>query len=367
MNILFFYPEENTNMGQWQKYHILDELQHHGHVIYLFNPLIFPSIEQANLELIKYIKNSKCIFNLFVNSLGSDLLFPYTVMEIKKIGVSTLLICFDNLHAPFMHKTIAPHFDLVWLTSKETRDMFVKWGCNIVFMPYAANPKIFKPNPDIEIPIVGFIGNPYGSRTNKLNKLLKSQIKCQIYSNATLENSLSSIKRYNYSNLLKSGIDLMRFKIGRRVILGALKNKYFSNTNNLLVNSSDLERNPSVSFEKMIYLYSNFAISLGITDLRNTYTLEKPIHKLHLRTFEIPMCGGLQLSSYTDELAGYFEEDKEIILYKTDDEMVSKTKFYLEPMNKFIRNRMKINARIRAENEHTWMIRFNTAFKLLSI
>ncbi len=296
---------------------------------------------------------------------GSDQLYPETVKKIKKTGIKTLLICFDNLHAPFMHKTIAPHFNLIWLTSKETQGMFERWGCNIVFMPYAANPRVFRPSYDTEIPGVGFIGSVYGTRVNKINKLLKNQIKCQVYSQSTIENN-NSIAKNTYADSFRSAVNLTRFSVGRQLILGALQQKYFANIETSLIDSPNLEIKPSVSFEEMIYLYANLAISLGISEIRNTYTLKRPVHKLHLRTFEIPMCGGLQLSSYTQELSEYFEEDKEIILYKSDEEMISKAKFYLKPENKKLRENMKINARLRAESEHTWMSRFNVIFKLLS-
>lgn len=366
MKILVFFPDEQSFMGQWQKHHIFDELRSHGHEVHLFNPLLYSSYELANSALITFIKNSNVPFDLFINSLGSYDFFPETVIEIKKTGTRTLLICFDNLHAPFMHKTTAPHFDLVWLTSKETEWMFKRWGCNTVFMPYAANPEVFRPKYDNEIAGIGFIGIPYGTRINKINTLLRNQIKCKVYAQTLIERENTGPVKADYQSLLKSGLNLIRFKIGRKVIYGAVKKKLFKKNETSLIESTDLEIKPSVSFEEMNYLYSNLAISLGITELRNTYVLKNPVHKLHLRTFEIPMCGGLQLSSFTEELATYFEEDKEIIFYRSDEEMISKAKFYLKDENKSLRENMKINARKRAEKDHAWINRFDIIFKLLS-
>ena len=76
------------------------------------------------------------------------------------------------------------------------------------------------------------------------------------------------------------------------------------------------------------------------------------------------MCGGLQLASYTEELAGYFEDGKEIVLYHSKEEMVDKAKFYLDKKNESLVNSMKKAARVRAEKEHTWTRRFNEAFKI---
>jgi hypothetical protein len=367
MNILVFFPEEKSYMGQWQKHHIFDELQRHDHSIQIFNPLEFVSFDQANDELLKFIKTNPVKFDLFINSLGSHELFPETVTEIGKTGIKTLLICFDNLHAPFMHKASSKHFDLAWLTSNETEWMFKKWGCNAVFMPYAANPFVFIPKYVNEIPAVGFIGMPYGTRINKINTLLRSGIKCKVYSKSLLEWEQGDRQKSQYIDLLRSGLNLIRFDIGRKVISGAVRQKLLNTSETSLLESPDLEKYASVSFEEMNFIYSNLAVSLGITELRNTYVLKKPVHKLHLRTFEIPMCGGLQLSSFTDELSGYFEEDKEIILYRSDEEMISKVTFYMKPENKLLREAMKLSARQRAERDHSWMKRFETIFRLLSL
>lgn len=83
----------------------------------------------------------------------------------------------------------------------------------------------------------------------------------------------------------------------------------------------------------MIKAYSNYALALNVTELRNTYLLKNPIYKLHLRTFEIPMCGGIEFTTYNDELASYFEEGKEIVFYKSKEEMIDKVRFYLSEKN----------------------------------
>jgi spore maturation protein CgeB len=134
-----------------------------------------------------------------------------------------------------------------------------------------------------------------------------------------------------------------------------------------LTKNKNIQIFPSVSFKEMVELYSSFAISLGITDVRNTYLLKNPVLKLHLRTFEIPMSGGLQIINYTDEIASYFEDKKEIILYKSENELIDKTKFYLQDSQDSVRIKMKIAARRRAESDHTWTNRFIKIFEKLGL
>lgn len=370
MNILYYFAEDQTYMTQWQRFHIFDEMERQGHHIEVFNPLKYNNVYEANERLIHFISQSHGKYKLFMNCLSDKYLFSETIQSVNKIGIPTLLICFDNLHAPYMHKEIIPFFDLVWITSIETKYLFEKWGCkNIIFQPYAANPFLFSPNWDSAIYSIGFIGSPYGSRINKINLLSSNEISCLVYSDETA--NISQKKGYlnvmGVSALLGEILKSLSFAVGRKVLLGAVINKIFTISHEALKRNQFISFLPSVNFPEMNYLYSNFTLSLNITELRNTYVLKHPIHKLHLRTFEIPMAGGVEFASYTDELSNYFEDNQEIVLYKTVEEMIDKAKFYLKPENSSLVSKIKIKARKKAESEHTWSRRFETIFKKMEI
>ena len=366
MNILYYFKDYDNYMSQWQYIHIFDELERNGHHIFVYNPLAYETPEKSNQNLIPYIKSSKIKFDLFMNCEGDGFLFSSTVKAVHDLGLATLLICFDNLHAPHLHEKMAPLFDFVWLTSLETKWIFEKWGCkNIIFQTYAANPYLFTPNWKAPKHSVCFIGSPYGSRINILNTLTKSEISCDVYTDALT--NLNKGKKNKIPNIKITPLEEVRralsFDIGRKVLYSALLNKYFLKNKSILDSNVFLTIHPSVSFEEMQEIYSNNTLSLNITLLRNTYLLKTPIHKIHLRTFEIPMCGGLEIAPFSVELASYFEDGKEIVLYNSDEEYVSKAKFYLDTKNDDLCLQMKKNARKRAENEHTWMNRFNKVFQ----
>ena len=370
MRILYYYIRSKSFMDSWQEVHFINELTIHGHEFVLFDPYLFPTIFDANDELLNEIRTNRGKYDLFLNAYYDTLLFPETVKQIKAFGLPSLLICFDNLHAPYIHKSIAPFFDLVWLTSFETKPIFEKWGCNCSFQPYAANPYTFYPSFGDEIHTVGFIGTPYGSRVEKINDLVNAGVNCTLYSDKTNAKGIIPKKEKglnDYLNLLQNDFELLKFPIGRKVLKAEIYKRLFVKSSFLNVRSKCLCSKSSVSFEDMKKLYSNFSLSLGITELWNTYVLSKPIHKLHLRTFEIPMCGGLQLVSYTDELANYFDDGKEIVFYSSKDEYIDKAKFYLDDSRKDLRLKMKKAARLRAEREHTWSNRFREVFSRLNL
>lgn len=362
---MHFYAEVPSYMNQWQRFHFIDELQREGHTVTIFNPLSYRSIDEANELLPKFIAQSGVKFDLFINPAPSTLIYKQTLQAISSLGVPSLLICFDNLHAPFIHKEIAPFFDLVWLTSFETEYLFKKWGCSTIFLPYAANPYNFKPEWGKEINSVGFVGTLYDDRVQRINRLTDNSVPCRVYSSMfSKQTKPDAGKQLKASEMISLLLKLSQFKIGRKVAYARILYKLNAGGNSLILNDY-LETSPSVPFEEINSIYSNHALSLNITELRNTFNLKHPIHKLHLRTFEIAMCGGLQIASFVEELAGYFIDGEEIILCKSDEEFVSKSKFYLKPENESLRLKMKRNARKRAEAEHTWKNRFEAAFKQL--
>ena len=369
MNIFYFFKELDTPMYQWQRTHFFDELERYGVHFITFNPLDYRNMDEANEKLVDVIKETPDI-DLFMNCDDSSCLYPDTMKRVKHLGIPSLLICWDNLELPYKHKSIAPLFDVVWITSIETKYLFEKWGCkNIIFQSFAANPNRFCPAWSTPIKSVGFIGSPYGSRVNKINDLLEAEIKCDVYSNTLFS------KGYNTSQGRKQSYDILdvlikasrylRFPIGREVLYTTIKNKIVKHSQ-LATDSISLGKHHSVSDKEMVRLYSDFALSLNITELRDTYIARTPIHKVHLRAFEIPMSGGLQFATYNEELASYFKEDVEIVLYRTKEEMIDKAKFYLNSKNTKIVLEMKKKARNKAIVEHTWANRFSKVFTLLN-
>lgn len=354
-------------MGQWQSFQIYNELEHYDIHIQVFNPLTYPSYVEANENLIKRLKEDKST-DLFMSCVSSEMLFEETMKEIKNLPIPKLLICYDNLHAPYMHKQIAPYFDLVWLTSWETEPMFKKWGCNTIFQPYASNPFAFKDMYAKNINKVCFVGTPYGTRTMMFNSLIQGDVDVDVFCNkkvstAFLENPQPE-RNEGSSRMLKSVIECLSFSIGRKVLYSRMKRGIIGTPQ--LMDSSHLRKLEKLSNEDMNKAYSNYALSLNVITLRNTAVLKHPVQKLHLRTFEIPMCGGLELVEYNEELAGYFAED-EIVFYKDNDEMIDKARFYTNSKNETIVREMKIRARKRAVKEHCWMKRFMTVFTTLGV
>lgn len=366
MKILYNRYKGSGNMTQWQSVNYIDEWQRAGYEIeYL-------EVDSSNVEeSIDLISSAllRCEFDVFISACDDLVITSDISYAMRKIGVPSLLICFDNLSVPFKHKRCCSYFDLVWLTSHETKYLFDRWGANSLFMPYAANPYTYLPVSGNELPGVAFVGTCYGGRINKVEEILKHDVDVRLYGgNAPSAEGERPARNLlaNFYPSIKNIYHLSLFPIGRQTLKAAVikSTKKFEISDSLqeLINNRS-----SLSFSEVAKTYSRSKMSLNITELWNTYLLDEPIHKLHLRTFEIPMSGGLQLTSRTDEIKDYFEEDREIVLYDSMDEFIDKSLFYMRDDNLKLREKIKKASRERSVADHSWQSRFLRAFSTLGI
>ena len=368
MKILYFFPEKSVVMHQWQRTHFLDELPRHGITIDTLNPLQFRSFDEANEVLLKSVRSNN--YDLFFTNLCQmDVIYKETLAEIKKMGLPALSFRGDNLLWAQNDQDLAPYFDLVWLTSIETKYLYDKWNVNTIFLPYAANPFTFVPRNEVdEKKRACFVGTPYGSRSIMINELTKGGIPVDVFcKKIKVEKKPGEDAAFLDlpSSDNKTRLNTMRFKEGRKIIWGAVVNKLIGQ--NQLDENRNLTKLSMVEASKQSEIYSSYTLSLATTSAGNTDILKNNLPVINLRSFEIPMSGGLQICRYNSELASYFEEDKEIIFYRSKEEYLDKAKYYLCKASSKEISEKKNAARKRAEGEHTWTKRFDDAIGALGI
>lgn len=349
-------------MYMWQVYHIVNELARYECTVDIFNPNDFATLDEANEQLLRKLKESP--YELFMTCHNEELLYISTIKEIRTLGIPTLLFCPDNLLAPFNHEHVAKYFDLVWLTSRETKYLFDRWKCTSIFLPYAANPFMYKPDYSMnEIEALGFIGTPHGTRMDHINVLVDAGVPVVVHTAS--KNSVQKVVSAPISSYIKTLGACIRYPIGRKLLRASIIDK--SKKRAFHVENENLTIKEPVPFEEMAKYSCAYAAMLSFTDARSTGVLKNPVPIINLRHFELPMSGALQFTSYSDELASYFKDGEEIILCKNKEEYIEKAKYWLRPENAEKRNKMKLAARERAVKEHTWHDRFERIFELLKI
>ena len=368
MKVIYLVKSQNSVMWKWQTIHIISELRENGllgEVVDIGDNRWAANLREAIEECSK-LKLSHCSIIL---SFLDDKSMPSEFFDIaKENGIPTVLICFDNLHVPHKHKRIVKFFDLVWLTSHETEWLFRRWGAKkVVCLPYAANPDIVHGSQAVKlVNHVGFLGSLYGSRVNQLSYLKSKSVPLEVITGR--RSDLDYIKKgrgMRYFGYLKEVVLHSQTKVGRKLLLGNIRNR--RERSRAVDSLENCVTVANTSFNEMYKYFRSWAVTLNITELRNTGILLRPVYKLHLRTFEIPMSYGLQLTAYTEELAQYFKEDKEILFYRNWEEMADKAKFWVDGSKSSAIKKMKQAARERSLKEHTWTHRFHKIFKALDL
>jgi spore maturation protein CgeB len=112
---------------------------------------------------------------------------------------------------------------------------------------------------------------------------------------------------------------------------------------------------------------SQYALTLSFTNANSTGVLRNPVKIVNLRNFELPMSGAIQFCEYSEEMSRYFEDEKEIVMYRSKEDFIDKARFYLDPNKASMRENIRKAARLRAEKDHTWHNRFQKIFNELGI
>jgi len=85
------------------------------------------------------------------------------------------------------------------------------------------------------------------------------------------------------------------------------------------------------------------------------------IPHLRLRDFEAPMCRTCYLTGYSEELGEFYDVGREVDAYRSSEELVEKTRFYLS--HPIEAKKLREAGYQRARHDHTWAKRFQQLFR----
>lgn len=269
-----------------------------------------PAFNQELLRRVELAHREQPI-DVFFAYLSGRWVYPETIRTIDKFGFPTINICFDDtgtfwglqeLSGLSGNAEIAPEFDFT-ITCASSKDVlkYDDVGARSLFLPPAANPDAFSPLPlSRDIPI-SFIGQCYGARP-QIIAWLKEQ-----------------------------GIQVQTFGMGWP--------------------SGELP------FSDMVAIYSRSMVNLGFGFLLNSFQTG-----LKGRDFEVPLMGGLYLTTYNHDLSNFFNLGEEIDCYRNETELLSKLHYYSEHPDVAL----KIGAagRDRCLRNHTWSGRFKAVLQV---
>ena len=123
--------------------------------------------------------------------------------------------------------------------------------------------------------------------------------------------------------------------------------------------------NEFLSDQEYTSLLQKSSIILNLPESRFNHDYSNPnvLIGANLRDFEVPTAGSLLLTQANDEIKSMFENDKEIITFENEWEMIDKARFYINKPYSATKIAEAGNARVK--KDHLWEHRFTMFFKYL--
>jgi hypothetical protein len=326
------------------------------------NPALRAAFSQKLLETFRR-EHARQPFDLVFTYLMDGMVETTVLDELRRNGVPTCNFSCNNIHQFDLVDEISPHFDYNLHAERDARQKFLDVGANPLWWPMASNPHYFRPYPIERTLPVSFVGANYALRARYIEYLLSHAIEVHAYGPGWQSGTTST-----WRSLAKRGkyLLLSTLSTSAEAQYHASANLADHDFRRLLAQRYPRNLHPPVSDEELVTLYSRSQISLGFLEVYEGHDASRPVTRhVHLREFEAPMSGALYCTGYSDELAGYFEPDKEAVMYRNEEEMLSKVRFYLDHPQ--AAEEIRQAGYRRAFQDHTYQRRFEQLFTVLGL
>lgn len=252
--------------------------------------------------------------DLFFGYVGHWQVSRDTIEAINKLGIVTVNFALDDAQA-FRgarrngilpgRAPLASAFDLNWTNTRFYCEAYMVEGGIPLFLPEGANPEVHHPYPVPRDLDVVFVGQRYGPRPGLIRRLRQRGIPIQAHGQGWPSGELT--------------------------------------------------------IEQMVRLYSRSRITLGIGGVGHSLN----VVCLKGRDFEVPMSGGLYLTSYNPELELSYDIGNEILCYRDMDDLVEQVRMGLSNPDRL--EQIRAAGRARARREHTWQHRVAQLLSVLGL
>jgi spore maturation protein CgeB len=223
----------------------------------------------------------------------------------------------------------APCFTFVSTTDAESLPRYKAIGCkNVLLTQWAANPRIYTPGDGTLTHDVTFVGQGYGDRPRLIASLRKRGIPVRVWG------TLWHVRRWH----------IYARKLG---LLGAASLEKLTNETR-------------ISQEDMIRVFQTSRINLNLSNAS-----QAAANQIKGRNFELPACGGFQLSGYAHRMEEFLIPGKEIVCYDSTDELAEKIAYYLGHEEE--RKAIARAGYERTMRDHLYEHRFTALFRAMGV
>jgi len=278
--------------------------------------------------------------DLFFSYFFDACVLPEMLDAIRDLGITTVNWYCNAAHQFHLVREISPHYDWCLVPEKFRLADYRALGARPIYCQEAANPAVYKPYDVPRDLDVSFVGQAYGDRPAYIEHLLNNQINVRVWGHG-----------WKIDPKFPPPPECPLWRLPESVTGGAGGGPL-----------DDVE---------MIKTYSRSKINLGFSTCGETHQQAEKgvgggrIVQVRLRDFEVPMSGGFYMVEEMEELAEFFVPGKEIVFYRSPDDMADKIRYYLSHEDE--RERIRLAGHHRALAQHTWRHRFEAAFAAMGL
>ena len=291
------------------------------------------------LETVSQEKSVLCFFFLFGDEIKKE-----TIRKITKESGSITFNWFADDHFRFYNfsKYYAPCFHWVSTTDSRAMEKYHRSGYkNVIKTQWACNHFLYKPLKLTKIYDVSFVGQPHGNRREVIEKIRRAGINIKCWGKGWPNGRISQEEMIKIFSQSKINLNLTKSSgnIGFRALASIFLKRELEGT---------------LKFVNPKYWFSNF----------QSISAQKR-EQIKGRNFEISGCGGFLLTNEADNLRDYYQDGREIVIYKNTDDMIDKIKYYLKHNEE--REMIARAGYERTLREYTYEKRFQEIFKTIGL
>jgi spore maturation protein CgeB len=359
-------PEQGVSFEHCNFY---DSLAHMGHDILYFDFMTLLKKygrDSMNRRLAEVAKSERP--DLMFSVLFKDELEASTLRDVAdRYGVATLnWFCDDHWRFDAYTSRWAPCFHWVVTTAESALPKYAALGYrNVIKSQWACNQFMYRKTDMTPRYDVTFVGQPHGNRRHVIHALRNVGINVQVWGNGWESGRISQedmIKVFGLSrinlNLANSSVPIGEGSEGSHETAVA-PGRVFRNRVSRALDHVPFGAQVKV-WGKALWRPS----TLSEADPAGTTVLDRPdctyAEQIKGRNFEIPGCGGFQLTGNADNLEQYYQDGSEVVIFRNHGELIDKIRYYLAHDEE--RSAIARAGYERTLREHTYVHRFREIF-----
>lgn len=296
--------------------------------------------------------------------------------RIRALAVPSINFYCNSIHQFALVAEIAAAVDIAWHAEREARASYLEAGARPVWVQMAADPNVYHPIDAAKQPQACFVGQNYADRADWMAALIGAGIPVEIYGpgwggpeSAPAADPATAATEYlgrprplpgsvgGYSKMVRDVLSRDGVVQGSRLLARRLAHRQNQERQKALF---ALHAHGPVPFDQQLEVFGRSEVCLNFSNVWLDGPGSELVPHVRLRDFEAPMCRTCYLTGHTGEITEFYEVGQEIDTYRTTDELVDKTRFYLA--NPAAADRLREAGYRRALADHTWVNRFSELF-----